>query len=208
MELKKYPLDEFCGIMGSDAPAPGGGSAAALAGAVGAALCSMVAALTVGKPKYAEFEDLAERCGKKAQALQWELLDAIDKDCAAFNGFKAAMALPKNTDEEKAVRTAAMQAALRICTESPLSIMELSRNALYLTSALIGRSNASASSDLGVSALMLKAALQGAWLNVLINIGSLKDPELADEYRARGEAILEEALPTADEIYQTVASSL
>ena len=86
--------------------------------------------------------------------------------------------------------------------------MELSRDALLLTAGLLGRSNVSAASDLGVSALMLKAALQGAWLNVLINLGSLKDVEMAEVYRTRGEAVLAEALPMADEIYEKVKASL
>ena len=208
MELREYSLDEFTRLLGSAAPAPGGGSAAALAGSLGAALCSMVACLTMGKEKYAEYEDLAVRCGGKAERLRDRLLLALEKDTQAFNGFKNAMALPKETEEEKSIRRAAMQMALRLCTESPLEIMELSRDALMLTYALVGRSNVSAASDLGVSALMLKAALQGAWLNVLINLGSLKDPTLAGEYRARGEAVLSEALPMADEIYEKVKASL
>ena len=118
------------------------------------------------------------------------------------------MAMPKATQEEKTARTEAIQEALTVCTESPLKIMELSLEALELTMLLIGRSNPNASSDLGVSALCLKAALHGAWLNVLINIGLLKDREMAEIYRFRGEGLLKQGETLADEICEQVEESL
>ena len=119
-----------------------------------------------------------------------------------------AMKLPKTTEEEKALRSEAIQTALTVCTESPLKIMELSLEALELTLLQIGRSNPNASSDLGVAALCLKSALQGAWLNVLINIGILKDKEMAETYRLRGEALLEQGKTLADEICEQIEESL
>ena len=94
------------------------------------------------------------------------------------------------------------------CTATPFEMMELAVETLELTDSILGKSNDSAASDLGVSALSLRAAIQGAWLNVLINIGSLKNKELAEDYRKKGEALLERALPVADRIYQTVVSQL
>ena len=206
--LTSLDLNDYTALLGSDAPAPGGGSAAALAGAQGAALCAMVASLTLGREKYAAYRELAEQTFHEADSLCGAFLAALEADTAAFNGFSAAMALPKTTEEEKAARLAAMQAALAKCTESPLHIMELAEQTLLLTAGLLGRSNLSAASDLGVSALELKSAMQSAWLNVLINIPSLKDREKAEGFRARGEAMLSRSLPLADEIYETVKASL
>ena len=128
----------------------------------------------------------------------------MNRDTEAFNAVSAAFGMPKGTDEEKAARSAAIQRGLEGCTKTPFEMMELAAEALELTSALVGKTNASAASDLGVSALSLKAAIQGAWLNVLINIGSLKNKELADDYRQKGEALLAKALPLADEIYEKI----
>ena len=208
MKLTEMNMTEFTNLLGSDAPAPGGGSAAALAGALGSALTAMVAALTVSKAKYAEYHALAEEVFAGAHDLQNRLLEAIDNDTAAFNRIGEAFALPRTTDEEKKARSAAIQDALVICTESPLAIMRLSAEALKLTEQLVGRSNTSAASDLGVSALMIRSALLGGWLNVLINIGSLKDADKAAAYKAQGEAVLAEAVPLADRIYETIKESL
>ena len=208
MKLAELKTAEFVDLLASDAPAPGGGSAAALEGALGAALTAMVCSLTVGKKKYAEHQELAERAREKALDLKRRFVDVMDRDTEAFNVVSAAFGMPKATDEEKARRSAAIQKGLEGCTGTPFEMMELAVEALELTASIPGRSNDSAASDLGVSALSLRAAIQGAWLNVLINIGSLKNRELAEDYRARGEALLERALPLADEIYSTVVKSM
>ncbi len=208
MELTSLSVREFTELLGSDAPAPGGGASAALCGALGAALCGMVANLTLGREKYAEHQALAAQTAEKAALLQNELLKAMNDDASAYDGFMAALALPKNTDEEKAARTAALQDALIASTQSPLHTIELAAEALKLTQSLVGRSNTNAVSDLAVSALSLKAAMQGAWLNVLINVGSIKNADKAEYFRARGGRILSESLPLADEIYETVKSTL
>lgn len=207
-KLAELQTSEFVDLLASDAPAPGGGSAAALEGALGAALTAMVCGLTVGKKKYAEFEALAAEAQKKALDLKARFVDVMDRDTKAFNVVSAAFGMPKATDEEKAARSAAIQKGLEGCTKTPFEMMELSVEALELTRSVLGKSNDSAASDLGVSALSLRAAIQGAWLNVLINIGSLKNKELAEDYRKKGEALLAKALPLADEIYQTVVQSM
>ena len=114
----------------------------------------------------------------------------MDRDTEAFNVVSAAFGMPKATDEEKAARSAAIQKGLEGCTKTPFEMMELAVETLELTASILGKSNDSAASDLGVSALSLRSAIQGAWLNVLINIGSLKNKELAEDYRAKGEALL------------------
>ena len=208
MKLAELKTAGFVDLLASDAPAPGGGSAAALEGALGAALTAMVCGLTVGKKKYAEFQELAEEAQKKATDLKARFVDVMDRDTEAFNVVSAAFGMPKATDEEKAARSAAIQEGLKGCTKTPFEMMELAVETLELTASILGKSNDSAASDLGVSALSLRAAIQGAWLNVLINIGSLKNKELAEDYRAKGEALLAKALPLADEIYSTVVSQM
>ena len=208
MKLAELTTAGFTDLLASDAPAPGGGSAAALEGALGAALTAMVCSLTVGKKKYAEHEELARSVQAKANDLQARFVDVIDRDTEAFNVVSAAFGMPKATDEETAARSAAIQEGLKGCTKTPFEMMELAVETLELTASVLGKSNDSAASDLGVSALSLRAAIQGAWLNVLINIGSLKDTVLAEDYRARGEALLAKALPLADQIYSTVVSQM
>ncbi len=208
MKLAELKTAEFVDLLASDAPAPGGGSAAALEGALGAALTAMVCGLTVGKKKYAEFQELAEEAQKKATDLKARFVDVMDRDTEAFNVVSAAFGMPKATDEEKAARSAAIQKGLEGCTKTPFEMMELAVETLELTASILGKSNDSAASDLGVSALSLRAAIQGAWLNVLINIGSLKNKELAEDYRAKGEALLAKALPLADQIYDAVVKSM
>lgn len=208
MKLAELKTAEFVDLLASDAPAPGGGSAAALEGALGAALTAMVCGLTVGKKKYAEFQELAEEAQKKATDLKARFVDVMDRDTEAFNVVSAAFGMPKATDEEKAARSAAIQKGLEGCTKTPFEMMELAAETLELTASILGKSNDSAASDLGVSALSLRAAIQGAWLNVLINIGSLKNKELAEDYRAKGEALLAKALPLADQIYDTVVKAM
>lgn len=208
MKLAELTTAGFADLLASDAPAPGGGSAAALEGALGAALTAMVCSLTVGKKKYEEHQELVQGAQAKALDLKARFVDVMDRDTQAFNVVSAAFGMPKATDEEKAARSAAIQEGLKGCTRTPFEMMELAVEALELTASILGKSNDSAASDLGVSALSLRSAIQGAWLNVLINIGSLKDKELAGDYRAKGEALLAKALPLADRIYDTVASAM
>ncbi len=204
MKLVEMTVSQFADVMASDAPAPGGGSASALNGAIGAGLAAMVCALTVGKKKYVEFEDLAKETEGKALALKDKFVAIIDTDTEAFNAVSAVFTMPKDTDEQKAARKAAMLEALKGCTVSPYQMMELAAEALELVSSLVGKSNATAASDLGCAALNLKSAIQGAWLNVCININGMADQAFADEYRAKGQALLDKALPMADAAYQAI----
>lgn len=208
MKLAEMQVTEFVNLMASDAPAPGGGSAAALEGAIGAALTAMVCALTVGKKKYADVQELAVESQKKAEDLKARFVDVMDRDTEAFNAVSAVFAMPKDTDEQKAARKAAMQEALKGCTKTPFEMMQLACETLELTRSLVGRLNASAASDLGCSALSLRAAIQGAWLNVLINIPGIADEAFAAEYRKNGEALLAKALPLADEIYEEILKTM
>ena len=211
MKLADMQVTQFCDVLASDAPAPGGGSTAALEGALGAALTAMVCGLTTigkSKEKYAEYQEFVLASQKKALDLKARFVDVMDRDTEAFNVGSAAFGMPKATDEEKAARSAAIQKGLEGCTRTPFEMMELAAETLELTAELLGKTNDSAASDLGVSALSMRAAIQGAWLNVLINIGSLKNKELAEDYRKKGEELLAKALPLADQIYQNVLSQM
>lgn len=208
MKLIEMTLTGFVDTTASDAPAPGGGSVSALEGALGAALTSMVCALTLGKKKYADVQDLAASTEKQALALKDRYLDIIDRDTEAFNAVSAVFSMPKETDADKAARKAAMQAALKLCTATPMEMMELAVETLHMIDTVSGKLNASAASDLGCAILAMKSAIQGAWLNVLINVGGIDDAAFAQEARENGEQMLAEALPLADRLFGEIENSL
>lgn len=204
MTLVDLTVKEFAQVLGSDAPAPGGGSAAALSAVNGISLTKMVCELTLGKKKYAEFEKEIAAVHQEATSLQELLLEAIDRDTEAFNVVSAVFDMPKETDEDKAARREAMQKALKGATLSPFSMMELMMRALEVTKGAIGKSNTNAASDLGVAALNLKAGLQGAWLNVLINLSGIKDESFVDGYRMKGQDLLNKGCDLADAIHEEI----
>lgn len=199
-------LDNFVEDLTSESPAPGGGAASALFGVLGAALSSMVCALTEGREKYADNEDFVKEQHEKILALQNELKGMMDKDVDAFMQISAAYKLPKETDEDKAVRTQAIQDALLPAIEVPYKIMELSAQGLDLTKSLIGKTNAMASSDLGCAALGFKSAIQGAYLNVKINLASSNEP--LGTFDDDSASIMDKYLPMADGIYSEILANL
>lgn len=208
MKLADMKVTEFAELLSSDTPAPGGGSAAALQGALGAALTAMVMSLTVGKKKYAEFEAEALKVQERANQIKAQFIDVMDRDTVVFGEVEAVFKMPKDTDEQKQSRKEAMQIALKNCTKTPFEMMALALQALEVTSTMVDKSNTSAASDLGVAALALKAAVQGAWLNVLINLGGIQDEGFVKTFRANGEALLAQALPLADEIHEKICAKL
>lgn len=208
MKLIEMTQQDFLETLSSDAPAPGGGSVAALAGSLGAALVQMTAALTAGKEKYAAHEETMQDTMKQARQLRCLLADIVDRDTDAFHAVSAVFAMPKDTGEQKEARKTAMQQALKACTQTPFEVMQLSLSALKLADGMLGGYNTNTASDLGVAVLALKAAIQGAWLNVLINIGGIHDDVFTDEHRKNGQEILDEALPLADKIYHQILESL
>ncbi|TYP52433.1 cyclodeaminase/cyclohydrolase family protein [Thermosediminibacter litoriperuensis] len=204
MTLSEFNIKDFVSILASKEPAPGGGSASALVGAVGSALSSMVANLTLGKEKYKDKEPLMLEILKEGKELQDSLISMIDKDTGAFNRVAEVFKMPKDTEEQKAARSEAMQKALKEATLVPFTVMEMCMFALELHNKALGNSNTSAVSDLGVGALCLKTALQGAWLNVKINLNGIKDAGFAAEIEARARKMLEEGTKIADNIYRKV----
>ena len=180
MRLTSMSVSELLAAFRSSEPTPGGGSAAALAGAVGASLLSMVAALP--KPRATNEEDLStlRAAGETCTRLALQLEALIDGDSAAYDGVVAAFGLPKTSDAEKAARTAAIQDALKVATEAPLEVMRRCADALALVEAVGEKGNPNASSDVQVARAMLAAGLRGGQLNVAINLGSIKDAEYVD----------------------------
>ncbi len=208
MLLKEHTVTDFVDITASREPAPGGGSIAALSGALSSALTAMVSELTKGKKKYAKNQELVEKLCKDANAIREQFIDVMDRDTEAYNKLSLAFSLPKETDEEKKARSAEIQEGLVACIDTPMEMMELSAKACSLVEQSVGHTNSNCASDLGVAALTLNAAVNGAWLNVLINLGSLKNRKLLEEYYDRGNSILEKVNGAVTKIYQDIEAEL
>ncbi len=170
-------LGAFIEALASDAPTPGGGSASALAGAMGAALVQMVVTLTSGRPDAAEVEDELREVGLAAAGFQSELLELVAIDAAAYDSVIAARRLPRQTNRERELRRVQIDAALREATRSPLRIAERSDEVLALAERLAPIGSRNAISDAGVAGLLAAAALRGAALNVRINLPFLAEGE-------------------------------
>ncbi len=204
-------LNGFLGALASNSPTPGGGSVAALAGALGAALASMVANLTIGKKKYVDVEDDMKAALQKTEALRLELAQLIEEDAAAFGKVMKAMKLPKETDEEKAARKAAMQASLIDAATVPLAVMEKCVDVIRLSKGVAEKGNKNAVSDAGVAALMGRAGAHAARLNVLINRGWIAASEHRGFVEKAGAALgvmATEADRGADEVFQIVLAKV
>ncbi len=202
--LIRMSLKGFAAETASESAAPGGGSVSAYMGALGAALATMVANLSAHKrgwdDRWKEFSDVAEQ----GQALVAELTALVDEDTAAFDGIMAAFGLPKGTDEEKAARAAAIEAATLHAAAVPLRTMEAALKALPLALQMARSGNPASASDAGVAALAATAAIRGAALNVRINVSSLADKSPAAPLLSRASAILSDALNLQDTILQEV----
>ena len=208
MNLAENSLREYLKLLGSDAPAPGGGSASALCGAQGASLVSMVAGLTIGKKKYPLDQELCIEVKEEAASLKDALLSQVDRDTEAFNLVAEAFKLPRETEEQKAVRARAIAEATLVATKVPFETIKLCSRALSLAKSLVGHSNTNAVSDLGVASLNLIAGIKGAWLNVLINLGGLNDESGAERFKTEGEELVKKAQEEADEICGAVCKML
>lgn len=199
---------EFVEALASGAPTPGGGGAAAYVGALASALASMVGNLTVGKKKYAAVEELMQNELRALADTRLRLLELIDGDAAAFAPLAAAYGLPRATEEEAAARHAAIQATLVEACEVPLAIMDQCLLVIESCSFVAKNGSVMALSDAGAAAVLAKAALQAASLNVVINIGSMDDAARATSYRERMDDALAAGGSLADQVYDDVLKRL
>lgn len=207
-KLVDLSLSGFSNETLSESPAPGGGSVSAYVGALGAALGSMVANLSAHKrgwdDRWDEFSGWAEK-GKQAHD---RLLKLVDEDTAAFNAIMDAFSLPKNNDQEKKQRSAAIQAATKHAIEIPFEVMQTAYQSLEVIQAMAATGNPNSLSDAGVGALCARTAVYGAYLNVRINAGGLSDKEFAKEILAEAAEILDKAKAKESEVLSLVESKI
>ena len=178
--MKNMTIQEFAMQTASNEPVPGGGSISALAGSLAAALTEMVAGLTIGKKKYADVEEEMKAAAEPMKAVCAQLLDDIKRDSESFDQYMQALTLPKETEEEKAARTEAMQNGLKAAVEVPLSVAKAACGILPYAETMVVKGNKTAVTDALVATMMARTAVLGAGFNVKINLESIKDQEYVD----------------------------
>ena len=192
--MKNMTINEFAKIVASDFPVPGGGSIAALCGAIGAALSEMVANLTVTKKKYADSKEEMTEIINKASLLREKLLNYIEEDSSAYNMVTLAYKLPKETEEEKAYRSGKIQEGLKVAASVPLKVAETAFEIFPLAEALVLRGNLSSVTDALVGAMMARTGVLSAILNIRINLDSIKDQEFIKDLKEKADALEEKTI--------------
>ena len=203
MDMTLASCREFVKVLASDAPAPGGGGAAALVGAIGTALGNMVGSLTVGKKKYADVQDEIIALKAKCDDLQKQLLDQVEADEINFLPLAKAYGIPKDDP----TRDQVMEEATIIACSTPMHIMELCCEAIDAIAVFAAKGSRLAVSDAGCGAICCKAALQSASLNVFINTKSLKNRAVAEEMNAKANGMLDKYCALADQIFAEVRAN-
>ncbi len=206
--IKDMTIQTFLDELASKASTPGGGGGAAVNGAIGAALISMVANFTIGKKGYEDVQDEFTNILNESEDLRTKLTDAIKDDVDVFNRIMAAYGMAKETDEEKRLRTEGIQAALKEATDVPLTCAKLCRQVINLSELAAEKGNTNVISDAGVALLAGYAGLRSAALNVYINIGGIKDKEFADGRRQQLEELLDGVELFKENVYELVKSKL
>ena len=200
MDMTLASCREFVTVLASDAPAPGGGGAAALVGAIGTALGNMVGSLTVGKKKYADVQDEILALKAKCDDLQKQLLDQVEADEVNFLPLAKAYGIPKDDPNRDRI----MEEATIIACYTPMKIMELCCQAIEYIAVFAAKGSRLAVSDAGCGAVCCKGALQAASLNVFINTKTLKNRAVAEEMNAKALGMMAKYCPMADEIFNSV----
>lgn len=206
--LMQMTMSAFATETASESPAPGGGSVSAYVGALGASLATMVANLSSHKKGWDDRWEYFSNWAEKGQAVKAELEYLVDEDTASFNRIMEAFGLPKNSDEEKAARSAAIQAATLYATQIPLQTMKAAAAAMPIAKAMVEEGNPNSVSDAGVGALCIRTAVYGAWMNVHINAGSLKDKALAQQMITEADAILKQITEAEAEVIAMVKTKM
>jgi formiminotetrahydrofolate cyclodeaminase len=199
---------EFVRALASKAPVPGGGGASAYAGALGVALGSMVANLTVGKKKYEAFEEDMRTILKKSEALQSDLMELVSRDAQAFEPLAKAYGMPRQTEQERRIRSEVMEEALVAASLVPLEIMEKAYEGVVLQDELALKGSRIAISDVGVGVQLLKAAILGASMNVLINTKSMENRSKAQDIEKNTMRLISHGTRLADQVYRKVEEAL
>jgi glutamate formiminotransferase/formiminotetrahydrofolate cyclodeaminase len=206
--LVQMNLRQFCNETLSDSPAPGGGSVAALMGGLGVSLGGMVANLSAGKRGWEERLSYFSDWAVKAQQLKDELLRLVDEDTAAFNKVMAAFALPRQSAEEKTARTAAIETANKYAAEVPLRVMQTAARAYEILHEMANKGNPASISDVGVGILAIRAGIDGAGMNVRINLANLKDEKFKSSLAQELKKISAESDSRSKAILQIVEGKL
>ncbi len=208
MTLVNKSLNAFLEELASNSPAPGGGSVAALSGALGSALTSMVCRLTLGKKKYAEAEEEMKSVLAMSEKLRTIFTRLVDTDTDAFNKVMEAYSLPKESDDQKALRNAAIQEATKEAALVPLECMKHGIDALALSRAVAQRGNRTSVSDAGVSALLIGACIEAAALNVKINLTGIANVEFVEWKTSEVSSILKTGKDAVEEILGIVEEKI
>ena len=208
MKLIEMTVTDYLSNVACDAPAPGGGSAAALCGAQGCGLAAMVAALTIGKKNHSDDQELCLRVRGEAQTLACALEAQIDRDTDAYNLIAEAYKLPRETGEEKALRKTAIAEATLVATEVPFETLHMAYDGLQLAASLVGHSNTNCASDLGVAALNLVACARGAWMNVMINATGVADEARCAVVQTQGKRLLAECERLGKQAYEALLDTI
>jgi formiminotetrahydrofolate cyclodeaminase len=201
-------LAQFADQLASSDPVPGGGSASAVAAALGASLVAMVATLSQGRPTYAQHESLHAAAAPAAKALTQDLLELADDDAAAYAACAMALKLPREAFADKELRDAQIRATAQVAAEVPLRCVERCLDALALAEMLAGRSNVNASSDLRVASLLLEAAADGAAANVLVNLPLIGTNDWTTAAEARVAELMRDVAFLAKATRDVVASGV
>ena len=207
-KLVQMKLTDFADETASESPAPGGGSISAYCGSLGISLGTMVANLSAGKRGWEDQISFFSEWAEKGQALKDQLLKLVDEDTKSFNQIMAGFSLPKNTEEEKAARTNAIEEATKYACEVPFKVMQLSYQSLDLLKAMIEKGNPNSITDAGVGVLCVKTAVRGAYLNVLVNANGLKDKNWATTMIQNAKDLLAKNHAEADQLLNQVENVL
>lgn len=205
--MKNMTIQEFAMQTASNEPVPGGGSISALAGSLAAALTEMVAGLTIGKKKYADVEEEMKGAVVPMKEVCAQLLDDIKRDSESFDQYMQALTLPKETEEEKAARTEAMQNGLKAAVEVPLSVAKAACTILPYAETMVVKGNKTAVTDALVAAMMARTAVLGAGFNVKINLESIKDQEYTQRIGKEVEELEKRAIELEKKILAQAAIS-
>ena len=204
MKLVELLTREFVEKVASEAPAPGGGSVSALAGALAAALCAMVARLTLGKEKYRDTWREMEKVRDSADALMRRLLELVDEDTAAYNEVLSAFKLPRDSEAQKTARQAAIQSATKKATAVPMETLRSVTELLSMAEAAVEKGNPNCLSDAGVAAHLIRAAASGAAYNVRINLSSLDDQGLSTQMKLETAELLARVMSAVAKLQETL----